>query len=102
MLILLLVFGTVVAALVPLAMAILSIIVAIGLTALVGQVTDLSIFVVNMISGMGLALAGGACTRSREARRDRGVGRDGEPRGPDQRRGVRSRDGGDADRPALD
>jgi len=56
LLILLLVFGAVVAALVPLAMAIVSIIVAVGLTALVGQVTDLSIFVVNMISGMGLAL----------------------------------------------
>ena len=54
--ILLLVFGSVVAALVPLAMAILSILVALGLTAIVAQFTDLSIFVVNMISGMGLAL----------------------------------------------
>jgi uncharacterized membrane protein YdfJ with MMPL/SSD domain len=56
LLILLLVFGTVVAALVPLAMAILSIVVALGLTAIAAQFTDLSIFVVNMISGMGLAL----------------------------------------------
>ena len=56
MVILLLVFGAVVAALIPVAMAIVSILVAVGLTAIVGQVTDLSIFVVNMISGMGLAL----------------------------------------------
>jgi putative drug exporter of the RND superfamily len=54
--ILLLVFGSVVAALVPLAMAIVSILVALGLTAIAAQFTDLSIFVVNMISGMGLAL----------------------------------------------
>jgi RND superfamily putative drug exporter len=54
--ILLLVFGSVVAALLPLAMAIVSIFVALGLTAIAAQVTDLSIFVVNMISGMGLAL----------------------------------------------
>jgi uncharacterized membrane protein YdfJ with MMPL/SSD domain len=56
LLILLFVFGTVVAALVPLAMAIVSIIVAVGLSAAVAQVTDLSIYIVNMISGMGLAL----------------------------------------------
>jgi len=56
LIILLLVFGSVVAALVPLAMAIVSILVALGLTAIAAQVTDLSIFVVNMISGMGLAL----------------------------------------------
>jgi RND superfamily putative drug exporter len=54
--ILLLVFGSVVAALLPLAMAIVSILAAMGLTAIAGQFTDLSIFVVNMISGMGLAL----------------------------------------------
>jgi uncharacterized membrane protein YdfJ with MMPL/SSD domain len=54
--ILLLVFGTVVAGLIPLLLAILSIVVALALTALVGQLTDLSVFVQNMIFGMGLAL----------------------------------------------
>ena len=56
LIILLIVFGTVVAGLVPLLMAIISIVVALALTALVGQVTDLSVYVVNMLSGMGLAL----------------------------------------------
>ena len=36
--------------------ALVSIVVALGLTALLGQAFDLSVFVVNMISGMGLAL----------------------------------------------
>jgi uncharacterized membrane protein YdfJ with MMPL/SSD domain len=54
--ILLLVFGSVVAGLIPLLLAILSILVALALTALVGQVFELSIFVQNMIFGMGLAL----------------------------------------------
>jgi uncharacterized membrane protein YdfJ with MMPL/SSD domain len=56
LLILLLVFGTVVAGLMPLLMAIVSIIVALALTALLGQAYELSIFVVNMLTGMGLAL----------------------------------------------
>jgi putative drug exporter of the RND superfamily len=54
--ILLLVFGAVVAGLVPLLMAIVSIVVALGLTALVAQQFELSVFVVNMLTGMGLAL----------------------------------------------
>ena len=54
--VLLLVFGAVVAGLVPLALAMLAIITALGLTALVGLAFDLSIFTVNMLSGMGLAL----------------------------------------------
>jgi uncharacterized membrane protein YdfJ with MMPL/SSD domain len=54
--ILLLVFGAVVAGLIPLVLAILSIVIALALTALVGQVFDLSVFVQNMIFGMGLAL----------------------------------------------
>jgi RND superfamily putative drug exporter len=54
--ILLLVFGTVVAGLMPLLMAIVSIVVALALTALLGQAFELSIFVVNMLTGMGLAL----------------------------------------------
>ncbi|MEO8291376.1 MAG: MMPL family transporter, partial [Gaiellaceae bacterium] len=56
LIILLLVFGAVVAGLIPLVLAILSIIIALALTALLGQVFELSIFVQNMIFGMGLAL----------------------------------------------
>ena len=56
LIILLLVFGAVVAGLVPVLVALVAIVVALGLTALVGQAFDLSVFVVNMISGMGLAL----------------------------------------------
>ena len=51
-----LVFGTVVAGLVPLLMAIVAIVVALGLTALVAQQFELSVFVINMLTGMGLAL----------------------------------------------
>jgi uncharacterized membrane protein YdfJ with MMPL/SSD domain len=54
--VLLLVFGAVVAGLVPLMLAIVAIITALGLTALVGIQYDLSIFTVNMLTGMGLAL----------------------------------------------
>jgi uncharacterized membrane protein YdfJ with MMPL/SSD domain len=54
--VLLLVFGTIVAGLVPALMAIISIVVALGLTALLGQAFELSIFTVNMLTGMGLAL----------------------------------------------
>ena len=56
LIILLLVFGTVVAGLVPLLMAILAIIVALGLTAIVADAFTLSVFVVNMLTAMGLAL----------------------------------------------
>jgi uncharacterized membrane protein YdfJ with MMPL/SSD domain len=54
--VLLVVFGSLVAGLVPLLLAIASIVVAIALAALVGQGFALSVFVVNMITGMGLAL----------------------------------------------
>jgi uncharacterized membrane protein YdfJ with MMPL/SSD domain len=54
--ILLLVFGAVVAGLVPLILAVVSIIVALALVALLAQVYDLSIFTQNMLIGMGLAL----------------------------------------------
>jgi len=54
--ILILVFGAVVAGLVPLLMAIVSIIVALGLCALVAEAFTLSVFVINMLTGMGLAL----------------------------------------------
>ena len=56
LIVLLLVFGAVVAGLVPLLMASVSIVVALGLTALLAQPFELSIFVVNMLTGMGLAL----------------------------------------------
>ena len=56
LIVLLLVFGAVVAGLVPVLVALVAIIVSLGLTALLGQAFDLSVFVVNMISGMGLAL----------------------------------------------
>jgi uncharacterized membrane protein YdfJ with MMPL/SSD domain len=54
--VLLLVFGSLLAGLVPLGLAVVSIVVAIGLAALVGQGFSLSVFVVNMITGMGLAM----------------------------------------------
>jgi uncharacterized membrane protein YdfJ with MMPL/SSD domain len=54
--VLVLVFGAVVAGLVPLVMAILSIVVALGLVALISLGFSLSIFIVNMLTGMGLAL----------------------------------------------
>jgi len=54
--ILLLVFGAVVAGLLPLLMAIVSIVVALGLTALLAQQFELSVFVVNMLTVVGLAL----------------------------------------------
>ncbi|CAN5180601.1 hypothetical protein BH20ACT13_BH20ACT13_08780 [soil metagenome] len=56
LIILLLVFGAVVAGLIPLLMAIVSIVVALGMTALLAQPFELSVFIVNMLTGMGLAL----------------------------------------------
>ena len=54
--ILILVFGTVVAGLIPLLIAIVSIVVAIGIVALFSQAFELSVFFINMLTGMGLAL----------------------------------------------
>jgi uncharacterized membrane protein YdfJ with MMPL/SSD domain len=54
--VLVLVFGAIVGALVPLFLAIVAIVVALGLTALFGQVVSVNLFIVNMITGMGLAL----------------------------------------------
>jgi putative drug exporter of the RND superfamily len=56
LLILLLVFGAVVASLVPILLALVAIVAALGLVALVGIAFELSIFTINMLSGMGLAL----------------------------------------------
>jgi len=54
--VLLLVFGAVVAGLVPLMLAIASIVVALALVALLAQAYDVSVFTQNMLIGMGLAL----------------------------------------------
>ena len=114
LIILLLVFGAVVAGLVPLLMAIVAIVVALGLTALVAQQFELSVFVVNMLTGMGLALGIDyslfVVSRYREERMqrkaraggDRGVGRDREPGGALLGQRLRGRDVRDAARPQLD
>ena len=54
--VLILVFGAVVAGVVPLVMAIVAIIVALGLGALFAAAFSLSVFFINMLTGMGLAL----------------------------------------------
>ncbi|MFA6000791.1 MAG: MMPL family transporter [Thermoleophilia bacterium] len=56
LLILLIVFGAVVAAGIPIALAVASIVVAIGITAITGQFFTYEFFVVNMITMMGLAV----------------------------------------------
>jgi len=56
LIILVLVFGSVVAGLIPLLLAIISIVAGLALVAVVAQIWELSIFVVNMLTGMGLAL----------------------------------------------
>jgi RND superfamily putative drug exporter len=56
LIVLLFVFGAVVASLVPLLLAIVSIVFALALVAIVGQVWEVSFFIVNMLTGMGLAL----------------------------------------------
>jgi len=72
LIILVLVFGALVAAGLPLLLAIVAIIVALGLTGLVAQGFTLSVFVVNMLTGMGLALGIDYClfvvSRVREER----------------------------------
>ena len=56
MIVLLLVFGALVAAFIPMSIALMSIIVAVAASAVLGQVTSLSFFIINMITAMGLAL----------------------------------------------
>jgi uncharacterized membrane protein YdfJ with MMPL/SSD domain len=56
LIVLLVVFGSVVAGLVPMLSAMISITVALALLALVGQAFPLSVFATNMLTGMGLAL----------------------------------------------
>ncbi len=57
LIVLLLVFGAVVAGLVPLLITLPSIVVALGLVAVLAHAFSLSVFVINMLTGMGLALA---------------------------------------------
>ena len=56
LIILLFVFGALVSALLPLMLAVAAIVVALALTALIGQLGELSFFVQNMITMMGLAV----------------------------------------------
>ena len=56
LLILVVVFGALVAAGIPLLLGLLSILVAVGITALIGRGFELSIFVINIITTMGLAV----------------------------------------------
>ncbi|PKH40889.1 putative drug exporter of the RND superfamily [Nocardioides alpinus] len=56
MIVLVLVFGALVAAFIPMSIAIISIIVTVALSSILGQFTSLSFFIVNMITAMGLAL----------------------------------------------
>ena len=57
LIVLLLVFGAVVAGLVPLLITLPSIVVALGVVAGLAHAFSLSVFVINMLTGMGLALA---------------------------------------------
>ena len=56
MIVLVLVFGALVAAFLPMSIAIVSIIVTVAISSVLGQFTSLSFFIVNMITAMGLAL----------------------------------------------
>ncbi|MGD9894369.1 MAG: MMPL family transporter, partial [Dehalococcoidia bacterium] len=51
-----LVFGAIAAAILPIVMAVVAIVVALGATALLGQVYDIPFFVTNIITMMGLAV----------------------------------------------
>ena len=77
LLILVLVFGALAAALMPVAFAMVAIIIAIGVTAIVGQQWQMTFFVTNMIFMMGLAVGIDYClfimSRFRE---ERGKGHD--------------------------
>ena len=94
LIILVAVFAALVAAGVPLVLAVVSIAVAFGLTAVAGRILELSFFVTNMITMIGLggrdrlrplrrrALPRGAPARRRQARRDRHRRGNGQQGGP--------------------
>jgi RND superfamily putative drug exporter len=56
LIILIVVFASVIAALVPVVMAVFAIAVALGLVSLIGQVVDFNLFVTNMVTMIGLAV----------------------------------------------
>jgi RND superfamily putative drug exporter len=56
LIVLLLVFGTLVSALLPIGLAIVAIVLSLALTSVIGQFYELSFFVTNMITMMGLAV----------------------------------------------
>jgi RND superfamily putative drug exporter len=56
LIVLLLVVGTAVGAAVPMGMALISIVVALAITGVVGQIWELNLFITNMVVAMGLAL----------------------------------------------
>ncbi len=56
LIVLVVVFGSIIAALLPVGMGIFAIAVALGITALVGQVVEFNLFVTNIISMIGLAV----------------------------------------------
>jgi RND superfamily putative drug exporter len=56
LIVLVIVFGALVAAMLPLVLALVSILVALGLVAIVTHVSMLSVFVINMLTAVGLAL----------------------------------------------
>jgi RND superfamily putative drug exporter len=56
MIVLILVFGALVAAFLPMSIAIVSIIVTVAISSVLGQFISISFFIVNMITAMGLAL----------------------------------------------
>jgi RND superfamily putative drug exporter len=56
LLILIVVFGSLIAALAPIVMAVFAIAVALGLVSLIGQLVDFNLFVTNMVTMIGLAV----------------------------------------------
>jgi RND superfamily putative drug exporter len=56
LIVLIVVFGSLIAAIVPIVMAIFAIAVALGLVALIGQLVNFNLFVTNMVSMIGLAV----------------------------------------------
>jgi putative drug exporter of the RND superfamily len=56
LIVLVIVFGAIVAAIVPIAMAVFAIVLSLGLVSLIGQLVEFNLFVVNMISMIGLAV----------------------------------------------
>ncbi|MGH2674032.1 MAG: MMPL family transporter, partial [Actinomycetota bacterium] len=56
LIVLIVVFASIVAAIVPIVMAVFAIAVALGLVSLIGQLTDFNLFVTNMVSMIGLAV----------------------------------------------